>query len=214
MLIPAVLANWASALAPGMSSKGRTFPDSKKTKGFGRLFRRANRSNDNPETPLPTLPLDLGSMSSSSQPIGSAASPGNVGVINSNPAIQADRTDEERAEDLSTKAQSTEPGDTDTIITLKRYEAARTKLNYSLKLRRKDWGTFEFPELQTISEQQDSAKLQSEIDKVMNARKDKIANPTAWIKSKGIVKQIFMALSPFAKNLLTVAQNAQSVRNP
>jgi hypothetical protein len=97
--------------------------------------------------------------------------------------------------------------DPDTVRTLERYEKAKDQLRRALKVRRNDWGSFEFPDLDRISEKEEPDKLQTEIDKVLDARIKSAAQFTA----KGVVKQIFMALSPFAKNFLTVASAAQSV---
>jgi hypothetical protein len=87
-------------------------------------------------------------------------------------------------------------------------------LKQALKYRRHEWGSFDFPEIDSISEEQEPAKLQDEIENVLNSKKNAIKNPTTWSKSKDIIKKAFMALSPFAKNFLTVAANAQSVNHP
>jgi len=99
--------------------------------------------------------------------------------------------------------------DPDSVRTLERYEKAKDKLRSALKVRRNEWGSFELPELDRISETEEPAKLQTEVDKVLDARIKAASQTTA----KGVVKQIFMALSPFAKNFLTVASSAQSVNS-
>ena len=75
-----------------------------------------------------------------------------------------------------------------------------------------DWKTFQFSEVEQLSEKEDAVKLQAEINKVLEARKSSLQNRTNWSKCKGVVELVFTTLSPFAKNILGVAANIQSVR--
>ena len=102
--------------------------------------------------------------------------------------------------------------DPDTVRTQERYDKAAKVLKNALRVRRDDWKAFEFPELDKLSEKEDVAKLQAEINKVLEAREMTIKNKSNWGKCKGIVELVFTTLSPFAKNVLGVAINIQSVR--
>jgi hypothetical protein len=103
------------------------------------------------------------------------------------------------------------PGDPDSTRALERYESAKEKLKASLKIRRKEWGSFDFPELDALSEQEGLSTLRSEINKVLDNKKESIPNSTVWSKCTETIKKIFVAISPITKNVLTVAKEAQSV---
>jgi hypothetical protein len=102
--------------------------------------------------------------------------------------------------------------DPDTLRTQERYDKAAKLLKSALRVRRDDWKAFQFPELDKLSEKEDVAKLKAEINKVLEAREMSIKNKSNWGKCKGIVELVFTTLSPFAKNVLGVAINIQSVR--
>jgi hypothetical protein len=101
--------------------------------------------------------------------------------------------------------------DRDTERTQERYEKATKQLKDALQVRQNDWKIFEYSELDNLSEREDPAKLQTEINKVLEARKMSLQNKSNWDKCKGIVEFVFTTLSPFAKNVLSVATNMQSV---
>jgi hypothetical protein len=103
------------------------------------------------------------------------------------------------------------PKDADTINSMELYETAKRQLKEALKIRRNDWESFEFPELDGLSEQRDTSKLQLEIDKILALRKQSIKDPKGWSKCKVIMEHAFMAFSPFAKNVLNVAMPANQV---
>jgi hypothetical protein len=103
--------------------------------------------------------------------------------------------------------------DADTINSMEMYETAKRKLKEALKIRRDDWESFEFPELDGLSEQLDTSKLQLEIDKILALRKQSMKDPKGWSKCKVIMEHAFMAFSPFAKNVLNVAMPANQVSN-
>ena len=103
------------------------------------------------------------------------------------------------------------PKDADTINSMEMYETAKRKLKEALKIRRNDWESFEFPELDGLSEQRDTSVLQGKIDKILALRKQSIKDPKGWSKCKAIMENAFLAFSPFAKNVLGVAVNASAV---
>ena len=94
--------------------------------------------------------------------------------------------------------------------TTRRYECAKDMLKAALKTARKEWGSFEFPELHAIPEH-NVAMLQEEIEKTFNARKEAKDNPTKWSTCKGIVEDVYKAMSPFAKILLSVTKEGAAV---
>jgi hypothetical protein len=103
--------------------------------------------------------------------------------------------------------------DPDTKRTLHRYEKAKQQIRESLKFCRNEWGSFIFPEVDTLSEQEELSALLNAIDKVLDRRsqKDSVMNPTKWEKCKKVVANIFTATSPFAKNLLTIAKEGAQI---
>src|SRR5262249_47623860 len=101
--------------------------------------------------------------------------------------------------------------DPDTTRSLERYREEVLRLKLALQNRRKEWGSFDFRELGSIPENEDITILQSEVEKVLDAKKNSLANKTAWTTVKSIIEQGYMALTPFAKTFLSVAKNAQSV---
>jgi hypothetical protein len=103
------------------------------------------------------------------------------------------------------------PKDADTINAVEMYETAKRKLKEALKIRRNDWESFEFPELDGLSEQQDTSVLQGKIDRILALRRQSIKDPKGWSKCKAIMENAFLAFSPFAKNVLGVAVNASAV---
>lgn len=101
-------------------------------------------------------------------------------------------------------------GEDDTINSLHRYRCAKLKLKELLEFHYdEDWGFFDFPEIDVISEEHESSKLQVEITKIMDARKQSIDDLLS--KCKGIVERAFEALSPFAKDNLENDRDPHSV---
>jgi hypothetical protein len=127
------------------------------------------------------------------------------------PQINAAHRPEKEPSTDEAIASNEAPMDVDTINSLQRYEESKSRLKESLKFRRKEWGLFEFPELDAMPEEQDSPKLQIEISKILDARKNSVADGTTWSKAKAAIEHVFKALSPFAKNFLMVAKEGQSV---
>ena len=100
--------------------------------------------------------------------------------------------------------------DADTVNSKDMYNTAIRKLKKALKVRRNEWGSFEFPELDALSEQ-DIWKIQTEVDKVLTTRRKSLEDPKGWLKCKAIMEHAFMAFTPFAKNALNVAGAANAV---
>lgn len=101
---------------------------------------------------------------------------------------------------------------TDSQSTLERYKTAVTKLKESLSHRRKEWGSFEYPELDELSEQTEFSKFREQVGKVLAARNDSSINPTWWTKCKAVVESIFQAAVPVARHALLIGREAQVVR--
>jgi hypothetical protein len=133
-------------------------------------------------------------------------------------AIQ-DRPDVARIEEVANNRGTQVPGggetveeDPDTLRTRERYEKATKALKQALEVRRNDWKSLEFTGIDKFSENGDATILQTEINNVLEARKNSIKNKTGWEKCKGIVERMFKTLSPFAKTFLNVATRADAVR--
>lgn len=71
--------------------------------------------------------------------------------------------------------------------------------------------SYDFPELLGEPERFDDAKFRMGIYRALESRKAATKNPNTWAKAKNCIEGIFRALSPFAKNFLTIASQAQSV---
>jgi len=97
--------------------------------------------------------------------------------------------------------------------TNERYLEAVALLQYEVKARQEhgDFQSFDFLELIGEPEQFNDSQFREKINLAMEARRGAIKDQGAWSKCKNAVECIFVALSPFAKNFLSIAQNAQSV---
>ena len=76
---------------------------------------------------------------------------------------------------------------------------------------RAEWGSFEFPELQGGPEKFDDSQFRDRIYQTLEAQGNSIKDQMIWGKCRQAVQSIFTALSPFAKNFITIAQEGQSV---
>ena len=98
---------------------------------------------------------------------------------------------------------------------LARYKEAANLLNESIKARQGSWGSFaDLPGLTGEPGDFDDAKFRKSIDLALASKEAAIKDRQSWSKCRHTVECIFAALSPFAKNFLTIASNAQSVRSP
>jgi hypothetical protein len=71
-------------------------------------------------------------------------------------------------------------------------------------------GVTEFPELAGEPERFDG-EFRNKLEKIMDTRKAALDDKSIWTKSGDTIVAIFTAFSPFARNFLTVAIQAQSV---
>jgi len=100
-------------------------------------------------------------------------------------------------------------GLTDSERTKLRYEKAVIQLKESLELGRTRWKEFTFPDSHLVPKT--ISQMREELEKTLRLWKFSKENPDLWSKSKRMVAQAFTATSPFVKNFLTVAINAQQV---
>ena len=91
-----------------------------------------------------------------------------------------------------------------------RYTKAVKDLKESLELSREHWKGFAFPDVQGVSET--ITQMRGELETALSVWTVSRENPDLWSKAKHRAAQVFTATSPFFKNFLTVAINAQSVR--
>jgi hypothetical protein len=73
------------------------------------------------------------------------------------------------------------------------------------------WGSYDFSELKGEPKDFDDSLFREKINTVMDARKNEVNDQTAWAKCRHAVQCAFTAFSPFAKNFLTIAKEAQAV---
>jgi hypothetical protein len=91
-------------------------------------------------------------------------------------------------------------------------EAAKT-LEKVVNHCKSQWGSFDFPELKGEPINPTDLQFKHKIDTVLEAQKSALKDQTAWEKCKHTIQCVFSALSPFAKNFLAIAANAQSVQS-
>jgi hypothetical protein len=94
----------------------------------------------------------------------------------------------------------------------RRYEEAANYLKEAMKLH-KGPGTssVDFEELSGETEHFDDAQFRNKINAMLVSRETSIKDRNGWAKFTNAIECVFTAFSPFAKNFLTVAKNAQSV---
>jgi hypothetical protein len=76
---------------------------------------------------------------------------------------------------------------------------------------RTEWGSFEFPELQGEPEKFDDSQFRDRIHQSLEAQRSSIKDQMIWGKCRQAVQSMFTALSPFARNFITIAKEGQSV---
>ena len=104
------------------------------------------------------------------------------------------------------------PKDFDSAQTTARYEAAVQKLKSAIKRREDHWSGFDLGF--DWGPMEDVMTLRSEIEKIMDARAKSSQRKPLWSKSKAVMEQIFVALSPFALNVLGISTLASNVQSP
>lgn len=107
----------------------------------------------------------------------------------------------------------TADGYVDSQRTKDRYLQAAEFLHQAVKGLREEqhWESFKFPDLSGEPENFDDAHFRDRINLALDSRKTAIRDQTFWTKCKNTVECIFAASSPFAKNFLMIAKEAQSV---
>src|SRR5271170_7337264 len=94
-----------------------------------------------------------------------------------------------------------------------RYKEANSRLKELIKNGKGPWDSFDFEEefSREPPEGFDDSQFITKINEILISREKSIKDRKGWAKFTYAVECIFTAFSPFAKNFLTVAANAQSV---
>lgn len=92
-----------------------------------------------------------------------------------------------------------------------RYKDAADQLKEAIKARKDTWDSFDFDELSGEPEGFDDSQFKTKINAVLTSREASIKDKAGWSKFTYSLERVFTACSPFAKNCLIVAKNAQSV---
>ena len=97
----------------------------------------------------------------------------------------------------------------------RRYEDAVKKLEDALQYRKDSWKSFDLdiPDAKAPATFDDTA-IQTNLNAVLKAREDSIMDKKSWQKFTHAIESAYTVFSPFAKNFLSVAVNAQSVLRP
>jgi hypothetical protein len=99
--------------------------------------------------------------------------------------------------------------------TLERYHRAVIILQETLKGRSSsEWSSFELPELDDLSDLDGLRKVREGIYLAAELKKESIKNLSMLSKLNVIAERTFATMSPFAKSLLEIAKEGQSVRSP
>jgi hypothetical protein len=93
---------------------------------------------------------------------------------------------------------------------MSRYAAATKGLKDVVESGRRSWEGFT-PPAQAESIVQNSSQLEEELEKTLNEWKAVSEDQGRWSSAKRLVKQIYIATSPFAKHVLLVAKDAAQV---
>jgi hypothetical protein len=96
--------------------------------------------------------------------------------------------------------------------TEKRYCQAVELLQTSVKLPWKNWEAFEIPEFKNLADVINPIpQLQEDIKKTLEARASSFKDPRFWSTSKRVAERIFTAITIFAINFLSVANEGSAV---
>jgi hypothetical protein len=103
---------------------------------------------------------------------------------------------------------------TDRRETTQRFLKASQLLGEALdKCRIDGMGKIDFPELSGEPDQFDS-RFREKINNILESRREAAKDKSTFAKAGDIMNGIYTAISPFAKNFLSVAIHAQSVFGP
>jgi hypothetical protein len=92
-----------------------------------------------------------------------------------------------------------------------RYKEAAKILKKSIEIRQGSWGSFDLSGLTGEPGDFDDAQFRNKINLALTSKEANIKDRESCSKCRYTIECLFTALSPFAKNFLTVAKNAQSV---
>ena len=92
-----------------------------------------------------------------------------------------------------------------------KYIEAATQLREAIRIRKGHWNSFDFEELSGEPEGFDDSQFKNKINAVCKSRETSIKDRKGWSKFAYAIECVFTAFSPFAKNFLIIANNAQSV---
>jgi hypothetical protein len=95
--------------------------------------------------------------------------------------------------------------------TIERYQQAAKQLEDAVNGRAYVWGGFDVSLLKGEPEDFNDSQFRDRVNMVLDARKDAVESRSAWAKSCRTFQCAFVAFSPFAKNFLEIAKQAQSV---
>ena len=129
--------------------------------------------------------------------------------------IKGNKTSVEATHAASTQAsqKSLHHANGDRERTNERYLEAVSLLHHAVK-GNQEYSNFEsldFLELVGEPEKFNDSQFREKINIAMESREKAVKDSSAWSKCKNTVECMFVALSPFAKNFLSIAQSAQSV---
>ena len=99
--------------------------------------------------------------------------------------------------------------------TAARYSQAAKDLNHAIsKVENPQWAAPDLPELDDELSTFNAGELEQKIDSMLAARSDVIKDKNTTTKCKQVLAGWFIVMSPFTKNFLAIASQAQSVIFP
>ena len=92
-----------------------------------------------------------------------------------------------------------------------RYVEATRFLHETIQGHKDQWGSFDFPQLNGEPEDFQDSQFKSNLNAILELRKTNAKDKTPWEKCGDVIECVFTALSPFAKNFLTIAKEGTNV---
>lgn len=124
-------------------------------------------------------------------------------------SLKSKRKGSQSAQSQSSQANNNDYNDQQRVII--RYDEAVSQLKEAIKIRKGVWSSFDFDELPSEPGGFNDSQFQNKINAVLISQETSIKDKKGWSKFTHAVECVFMAFSPFAKNFLSNARNAQSV---